>query len=817
MAAQTDHFALQLDNPLRLDVTMYLIALFLACPATNGTNSILETTDADQDGFVAADDCDDSNPNVYPNADELCDEIDNDCDTFIDEESPVGSLPWFADADGDGFGNPEEGVFACVQPDGYIADNRDCNDADPLVYPDAPEYCDTIDNDCDSVVDEDSALDAGTFYRDVDGDGYGNPFVVDRRCFEGDGYVQNSDDCNDSDVEVHPAAVELCDSIDNDCDMLVDDQDDSIQDAMEWFTDEDGDGFGAGEALLACTQPTPNAVLEFGDCLDSEAVIHPEATEWCGDNLDNDCDGMIDGLDDDAQAVLWYADLDGDGVGDPEAVIGLFCANPGNASFLPEDCDDTNADISPLVAEVYYDGIDQDCANDDDFDADLDGFADVSGGGMDCDDADDSIHPEQPDVCGSNLDEDCDGVVDSCTGQEWISGDAQGDNFGQTLAVDEAAGLIWVAATGVDDPELGVGGLYGLPFGSTSTADAVLTVSGEAIADHLGTHIGTLPDMDADGYAELWVSAYGADRNGLNSGAVYLLTSTAMGTDVSAATAVITGNAAGDNFGWAVWHEGSAILASAPNASVGSVHNGAAYLFNLLTPGEQSAASADVAFVGEQAGEQAGWSLDRGDFNGDGQLDVAVGSPYHSTVAYEGQVSIALAPFGPVVPLQAADGAWRGDIEDSNLGFSLDVGDINGDGYDDMVMGAPHREQDVGAVYIVYGPADSTDSVDNAAIQISAPINHARFGDGVLLRDVNNDGELDLIVTAPDASLEEANQGAVYVEYGPITGDYFDEVLLGTGADVQLGSSVVNTSAGLFIGAHQAGLGTGSVYLLDWQ
>ena len=64
--------------------------------------------------------------------------------------------------------------------------------------------------------------------------------------------------------------------------------------------------------------------------------------------FDNDCDGLVDSLDPDAQEVLWYADADGDGVGDPDSVVGLFCDNPGDASFLPEDCDDTNADISPL-------------------------------------------------------------------------------------------------------------------------------------------------------------------------------------------------------------------------------------------------------------------------------------------------------------------------------------------------------------------------------------------------------------------------------------------------------------------------------------
>ena len=61
-----------------------------------------------------------------------------------------------------------------------------------------------------------------------------------------------------------------------------------------------------------------------------------------------------------------------------------------------------------------------------------------------------------------------------------------------------------------------------------------------------------------------------------------------MGADVSGATAVLTGNAAGDYFGWELWHEGSAIMTTAPNASGWRRHNGAAYLFNLLVPGEQS-------------------------------------------------------------------------------------------------------------------------------------------------------------------------------------------------------------------------------------
>ena len=103
-------------------------------------------------------------------------------------------------------------------------------------------------------------------------------------------------------------------------------------------------------------------------------------------------------------------------------------------------------------------------------------------------------------------------------------------------------------------------------------------------------------------------------------------------------------------------------------------------------------------FIGAQSGEQAGWSFDVDDTNGDGLNDVAIGSPYHSTTNYEGRVSLSLAPFGPVVPLQTADGLWRGDIDDCNLGFDVEMGDMNGDQYADLVMSAPHL-YDTGAVF----------------------------------------------------------------------------------------------------------------------
>ncbi|MCB9765167.1 MAG: putative metal-binding motif-containing protein [Alphaproteobacteria bacterium] len=129
--------------------------------------------------------------------------------------------------------------------------------------------------------------------------------------------------------------------------------------------DADGDGSPEGE-----------------DCDDGDATVYPEATEQC-DAVDQDCDGAVDeGLE-----QTWYADQDGDGYGNPDAAQ-VDCAQPSDAVADDTDCDDALSGVNPGATEVWYDGIDQDCAGDDDFDADGDGDRSDDWAGTDCDDAD---------------------------------------------------------------------------------------------------------------------------------------------------------------------------------------------------------------------------------------------------------------------------------------------------------------------------------------------------------------------------------------------------------------------------------------------
>ncbi|MDP2307395.1 MAG: putative metal-binding motif-containing protein [Pseudomonadota bacterium] len=195
-----------------------LLALLLpACTPDDKPDTASEDgVDVDEDGYEAADDCDDSDPLVNPGADEECDGIDNNCDGATDDDGE-GVGAWYADVDGDTYGDLYAGVLACEQPPGTVADSTDCNDAEAASFPDNPEVCDGIDNDCDGRADE-GATDIIQSFEDLDGDGYGNSDVDNVGCTLPDGYSLERGDCADADPTINPSAVDVCgDGIDQDC------------------------------------------------------------------------------------------------------------------------------------------------------------------------------------------------------------------------------------------------------------------------------------------------------------------------------------------------------------------------------------------------------------------------------------------------------------------------------------------------------------------------------------------------------------------------------------------------------------------------
>jgi len=239
------------------------------------------------DGHAATgDDCDDGDPNRYPGAPEHCGGVDHDCDGDVNEDGSVDAGSWYADDDDDGFGDPLALRKSCSPVAGHVTDARDCDDAAMLVNPDATEVCDTIDNDCDDVIDEDDAADATTWHADGDGDGHGHATDTWVACEAPAGYVASGDDCDDDDDAIHPGASEYCDGVDLDCDGLVD-QSDSL-DAGRWHLDADNDGYGSAAVVLACVQPA-GTLVDASDCDDARPMVHPGAAEICN-GLDDDCD-----------------------------------------------------------------------------------------------------------------------------------------------------------------------------------------------------------------------------------------------------------------------------------------------------------------------------------------------------------------------------------------------------------------------------------------------------------------------------------------------------------------------------------------------
>ena len=275
-------------------------ALFLLLPLTTllgCTDKADEDDDGpvddDGDGFEAQDDCDDKDDSINPDAEELCDGVDNNCDGEIDEGDATGALTWFADSDGDGFGDAASTLTACDQPADHVADDTDCDDGDEAVNPGADELCATegVDDDCDGDVDESDAADATTWYRDSDKDGYGDPDSDRSSCEALDGYVDNGDDCVDDQSSISPMAAEMCDGLDNDCDGEVD-EDDAV-DAVFWYTDADHDGYGDPSTGARACEADEWQTEDNTDCDDSEPTVYPDAPAIC-DDLDNDCDGDVD-------------------------------------------------------------------------------------------------------------------------------------------------------------------------------------------------------------------------------------------------------------------------------------------------------------------------------------------------------------------------------------------------------------------------------------------------------------------------------------------------------------------------------------------
>jgi MYXO-CTERM domain-containing protein len=387
-------------------------------------------------------DCDDEDGNNFPLNTESCDDADNDCDGVVDNGLPLYN--WYYDGDRDGYG-AGTATADCGKPGtNYVSTSGDCVDTDGAIYPGATEICDGKDNDCDGTIDEGAT---GTYYRDSDGDGYGDASVTSSGCTAPSGYVTDKTDCDDYNDDRNPGETEICDGKDNDCDISVDEGTEC--------TDDDGDGYSekGGDCDDASTSESPATVEadagcngvdddcdgttdegtdcydddgdgyteKGGDCNDGDKDVNPGAAEDYANGVDDDCDGGVDS---------GAADPDKDG----------YTSTAG-------DCEPTRVDTFPGAGELP-DGLDNDCDGATDegtvrYDDDGDGMTEEDG---DCNDADDDIFDgadekddDRDNDCDGTVDEGSDGTDDDGDGYSELAGDCDDSRPERSPGADEVA------------------------------------------------------------------------------------------------------------------------------------------------------------------------------------------------------------------------------------------------------------------------------------------------------------------------------------------------------------------------------------------
>ncbi|MDO8335504.1 MAG: MopE-related protein, partial [Candidatus Saccharibacteria bacterium] len=439
--------------------------------------------DSDKDGYDTcatgelgddgkAEDCNDKAWDRSPGAVEICDGVDNDCDSQVDES---GVCCADNDSDGyDGCGVGSEG------DDGKVID---CDDASWFKNPGAPETCDNFDNNCNGEIDEKC---------DSDGDDYCNSAirfynypvsVCPKSNLANDAF---GNDCSDSNIGINPGVAEKCNGVDDDCDSQTD----------EGCTCTNGQTQTCGVNTGACqagTQTCTNG--SWGTC---SGEIAP-AVEKCADSIDNDCDGQTD------ENCSTCIDNDKDGF--DNCAIGT-AGDDGKVI----DCNDNQEWSNPSGTETC-DSVDNNCSGvaDEGCDDDRDGYCDrtmklygnnsmcpstvFTGNDMngnDCNDTSLSINPGKAEVCGNGIDENCNGAGDDVCGETKM-----------TLSIISPEESMLYESAELSFEYLATGGKGPYTYKVESNIDGVIytglerTFSGDIIS--LGKHTFTITAVDADG------------------------------------------------------------------------------------------------------------------------------------------------------------------------------------------------------------------------------------------------------------------------------------------------------------------------------
>ena len=820
--------------------TLPILFLLAATACKDGepldTGEVPVVTDEDGDGEDAlvhgGSDCDDTDPAINTGAEEVCDGLDNDCDGTTDQDA-TDALTFYEDADADGYGLETSTVLACEVPAGFSEVYGDCDDADGGAFPGNLEVCDEVDNNCNGRVDEPGADDEITWYTDNDGDGYGDPNYSTASCSQPPGYVDNALDCDDVFSEISPDADEYCDGLDNNCDGTVDE--DTALDSLVFYIDGDADGYGTGDTTaVACSAPSGYSD-NASDCDDADASVNPGGIEVCGDSLDNDCSGDADGSDA-SDALTQYPDYDSDGYGyTPDAVTACSFSSTTTWVSVGGDCDQYDSSINPGAPEICDGAADENCDGfvDEDtasdaltwyLDADSDGYGDLSTSTLsctqpsgysaestDCDDSSAVVSPGEAETCDNSVDDDCDGVTDECA----LAGTLSASDAGAVFAAGADYDFLGVSSMLVDldsdgysdvllganyaDEDASSGGNMYLWQGPVSGAQPASSAAGVFGAGNdtarFGESMATLDDADLDGYLDIVIGAPGYDGSVENGGGIWLVQGDNLDGDLSAVSPLAEGDSNEDQFGVAMAKgdlDGDGILdllVGASGTSYGSV-----FLFSGPVTSTTSPSGAAAEFTGNSSASAAGAAIAVADFDGDGVDDLLYGGPSDAADKGSGtEAGSAFLEYGPITSTggtasYAVYGAAAGD----SAGSALAGGDLDGDGYDDLVVGATGVSSAAGAVYVVFGPLTADLDLSAADMSFTGVAAGDQAGVAMALGDSDGDGSTDLVMGADYNNAAASNAGAAYLFYGPFTAGSASL----TSADAEIGGGNSNARAG---------------------
>ena len=434
-------------------------------------------------------------------------------------------------------------------------------------------------------------------------------------------------------------------------------------------------------------------------------------------------------------------------------------------------------------------------------------------------------------------------------GSSLARGDLNGDGVADVVvgaprndsAGGNNSGAVYVFYGPVDESEL-----------EAENADA--TLHGVESGDRAGYSVAT-GDVDADGADDLVVGAPLEDFGAPTAGAAYVLYGDELpeNASLSAANHTLVGESEGDRAGWSVAtvnrSGGDDVLVGAPqnnsdatDADANGDEAGAAYVVSDLAAANGSLANASAVLTGEAPGDRAGWSVaDAGDFDGDGSTDILVSAPRNNSTGEDaGAAYVVTENVSGTVPLADAELKFAGDGAADRAGWATaGAGDVNGDGYDDVVVGAPFAETadsetNAGVAYVVYG-GDNTGTAnlsDSGAMLVGEGRDDFAGYDvaGLESSAVNCDDFADVLVGAPGNNSTAVDAGAAYVvagsQYLPVERGLStaDAKLRGEGegdlagrAVADAGNASGNGTAGALVGApfnDSSDVDAGAAYLV---